>query len=56
MASLRLGAVETIAGLHVAFSHSGATLGLVVGELLAREIVSGNPHPMLASFRANRCG
>jgi glycine/D-amino acid oxidase-like deaminating enzyme len=51
-----LGAVETIAGLHVAFSHSGATLGLVVGELLAREIVSGNPHPMLASFRANRFG
>jgi glycine/D-amino acid oxidase-like deaminating enzyme len=49
-----LGAIETIAGLHVAFSHSGATLGLIVGELLAREIVSGNPHPMLASFRASR--
>ncbi|TIP81669.1 MAG: D-amino-acid oxidase, partial [Mesorhizobium sp.] len=44
------------AGLHVAFSHSGATLGLIVGELLAKEIASGNPHPMLATFRANRFG
>ncbi|MER9119586.1 FAD-binding oxidoreductase [Mesorhizobium sp. M0954] len=49
-----LGCVETVAGLHVAFSHSGATLGLIVGELLAKEIASGNPHPMLATFRPNR--
>jgi len=49
-----LGAVPKIAGLHVAFSHSGATLGLIVGELLAHEIVSGNPNLMLASFRADR--
>jgi glycine/D-amino acid oxidase-like deaminating enzyme len=49
-----LGAIEDIAGLHVAFSHSGATLGLIVGELLAREIVAGNRHPMLASFGADR--
>lgn len=49
-----LGSVETVADLHVAFSHSGATLGLIVGELLAKEIASGNPHPMLATFRANR--
>lgn len=42
--------------LHVAFSHSGATLGLIVGELLAKEIHSGIPHPMLATFRANRFG
>ncbi|MER8379541.1 FAD-binding oxidoreductase [Mesorhizobium sp. M0189] len=49
-----LGSVETVAGLHVAFSHSGATLGLIVGELLAKEIASGNPHPMLATFRASR--
>jgi hypothetical protein len=38
-----LGSVETVADLHVAFSHSGATLGLTVGELLAKEIASGNP-------------
>ncbi|UCI29295.1 NAD(P)/FAD-dependent oxidoreductase [Mesorhizobium sp. B4-1-4] len=49
-----LGELETVPGLHLAFSHSGATLGLIVGELLAREIVSGNPHPMLATFRASR--
>ena len=49
-----LGAIGEIANLHVAFSHSGATLGLIVGELLAGEIVSGTPHPMLASFRAQR--
>ncbi|RWN54223.1 FAD-binding oxidoreductase [Mesorhizobium sp.] len=51
-----LGSVETVADLRVAFSHSGATLGLIVGELLAKEIASGNPHPMLATFRANRFG
>ncbi|TIS57623.1 MAG: FAD-binding oxidoreductase [Mesorhizobium sp.] len=49
-----LGAVEAVTGVHVAFSHSGATLGLVAGELLAREIASGNPHPMLSSFRVHR--
>ena len=49
-----LGAIDALAGLHVAFSHSGATLGLIAGELLAREIVSGTRHPMLASFGAVR--
>lgn len=49
-----LGAVEAVSGVHVAFSHSGATLGLIVGELLAREIVSDTPHPMLANFRVER--
>ena len=49
-----LGAIETEVGLHIAFSHSGATLGLIVGELLAREIVSGDRHPMLSSFGADR--
>ncbi|WP_292515442.1 hypothetical protein [Mesorhizobium sp.] len=48
------GSVETVADLHLAFSYSGATLGLTVGELLAKEIASGNPHPMLATFRASR--
>ncbi|MDX7953704.1 FAD-binding oxidoreductase [Lichenihabitans sp. Uapishka_5] len=50
------GAVAGIAGYHVAFSHSGATLGLIAGELLAEEIVTGAPHPMLAPFRAARFG
>lgn len=49
-----LGPVEGIAGLHVAFTHSGATLGLIAGELIADEIVTGTPHPMLATFRPAR--
>jgi glycine/D-amino acid oxidase-like deaminating enzyme len=51
-----LGAVPGIDGLHVAFTHSGATLGLVAGELLAEEIISGRPSPLLTSFRPGRFG
>lgn len=49
-----LGGLDGIAGCHVAFSHSGATLGLIAGELLADEIVTGEPHPLLATFRPGR--
>jgi glycine/D-amino acid oxidase-like deaminating enzyme len=49
-----LGAVPGVDGLFVAFSHSGATLGLIAGELLADEIVDGVEHPMLAPFRLAR--
>ncbi|HEX8487579.1 MAG TPA: FAD-binding oxidoreductase [Propionibacteriaceae bacterium] len=49
-----LGPLGDIPGLHVAFTHSGATLGLVVGELLAYEIATGTPHPLLAAFRPDR--
>lgn len=45
---------KTIPGYYVAFSHSGATLGLIVGELLAYEIATGAEHPMLAKFRPER--
>ena len=48
------GPVDQIPGLSVAFTHSGATLGLIAGELLAREIVSGTPSPLLATFRPAR--
>ena len=48
------GAVDSIPGLSVAFTHSGATLGLIAGELLAREIVSGTRSPLLAPFRPGR--
>ena len=41
-------------GLFVAFSHSGATLGLIAGELFAGEIATGRAHPMLAKFRPGR--
>lgn len=49
-----LGRLGGIPGLYAAFTHSGATLALVVGELLAYEIVSGSPHPLLAPFTADR--
>jgi len=51
-----LGRVDTLDGLYLAFTHSGATLGLIAGELLAYEVTSGAPHPMLADFNVRRFG
>jgi glycine/D-amino acid oxidase-like deaminating enzyme len=48
------GELQTIPGYFVAFSHSGATLGLIAGELLADEIATGKRHPLLAVFRPER--
>jgi glycine/D-amino acid oxidase-like deaminating enzyme len=49
-----LGAIDGISGYYVAFSHSGATMGLITGELMAREIVTGEVSPLLAKFRPSR--
>ena len=49
-----LGRVDDLDGLYVAFTHSGATLGLIVGELLAYEIITGAAHPMLVDFNVRR--
>lgn len=49
-----LGAVSQVPGLHVAFTHSGATLALIAGELLAEEILTGDPSPLLAEFSPER--
>lgn len=49
-----LGPVPGLAGLHVGFTHSGATLGLIAGELLADQIVTGEAHPLLATFGPGR--
>ncbi len=49
-----LGHVDHVGGLYVAFTHSGATLGLIAGELLAYEIVTGAAHPMLVDFNLRR--
>ena len=51
-----LGRVDEVSGLSIAFTHSGATLGLIAGELLAQEIVEGTAHPMLADFNVRRFG
>jgi glycine/D-amino acid oxidase-like deaminating enzyme len=50
------GALPDVPCYYVAFSHSGATLGLIAGELLAGEIASGERHPLLATFRPERFG
>ncbi|EIM25865.1 NAD(P)/FAD-dependent oxidoreductase [Microvirga lotononidis] len=49
-----LGALDAVPGYFVAFTHSGATMGLITGELLAREIVTGEVSPLLATFRPGR--
>ncbi|HXH33975.1 MAG TPA: FAD-binding oxidoreductase [Plantibacter sp.] len=48
------GEVSQLPGLFVAFSHSGATLGLIAGELLADEIVDGERSALLETFRPGR--
>jgi glycine/D-amino acid oxidase-like deaminating enzyme len=48
------GELQKVPGCFVAFTHSGATLALIAGELLADEVLSGRPHPMLAAFRPER--
>jgi len=48
------GEVSALPGLFVAFSHSGATLGLIAGELLADEIVDGERSALLETFRPDR--
>lgn len=50
------GAVPGIHRLFTLFTHSGATLGLILGELLAEEILTGRPSPVLAPFRIERFG
>ncbi|MDR1188757.1 MAG: FAD-binding oxidoreductase [Bifidobacteriaceae bacterium] len=49
-----VGKVSNRPGLALAFSHSAATVGLVIGELLADELVTGRPSPVLADFRPER--
>jgi glycine/D-amino acid oxidase-like deaminating enzyme len=48
------GELEKVPGCFVAFTHSGATLGLIAGELLAGEVLSGEKHPLFATFRPER--
>ncbi|MFE3037870.1 NAD(P)/FAD-dependent oxidoreductase [Streptomyces canus] len=49
-----VGAVPSVPGYYEAVSHSGITLGPVIGRLLAAEIVSGKRDAMLADFRPER--
>ncbi len=49
-----LGEVDSVPGCYVAFTHSGATLGLIAGELLAQEILTGEKSPLIETFRPSR--
>ncbi|SEE30072.1 NAD(P)/FAD-dependent oxidoreductase [Ruania alba] len=49
-----VGELDDVRGYHVAFTHSGATLGLILGELLAEEILAGTRRDELEPFRPHR--
>lgn len=49
-----VGPVPALDNLFTLFTHSGATLGLILGELVAEEIVTGKPSPVLDAFRLDR--
>lgn len=49
-----VGAVPAVPGYYEAVSHSGITLGPVIGRLLAAEILTGESEEMLADFRPER--
>lgn len=49
-----VGAVPSVPGYYEAVSHSGITLGPIIGRLLASEIRSGKRDEMLADFHPER--
>ncbi len=49
-----VGALSAIPGYYEAVTHSGVTLGPLIGRLLAREILTGEIDPLIAPFRADR--
>ncbi|MFE9559365.1 NAD(P)/FAD-dependent oxidoreductase [Streptomyces sp. NPDC006703] len=49
-----VGAVPSVPGYYEAVTHSGITLGPIIGRLLAAEILRGKRDQMLADFRPER--
>jgi glycine/D-amino acid oxidase-like deaminating enzyme len=49
-----VGAFSEIPGYYEAVTHSGVTLGPLLGRLLAREILTGEVDPLIAPFRPDR--
>jgi glycine/D-amino acid oxidase-like deaminating enzyme len=49
-----VGALSGIPGYYEAVTHSGVTLGPLLGRLLAREILTGEVDQLIAPFRADR--
>ena len=49
-----VGTLPRIPGYYEAVTHSGVTLGPLIGRLLAREILTGEVDPLIAPFRPDR--
>jgi glycine/D-amino acid oxidase-like deaminating enzyme len=49
-----LGPLPGLAGFYTAVTHSGVTLGPLLGRLIAAEILTGTPEPRLAPYRPER--
>lgn len=49
-----VGALSGIPGYFEAVTHSGVTLGPLIGHLLAREILTGEVDPLISPFRPDR--
>lgn len=49
-----VGEVKELSGYYEAVTHSGVTLGPLLGRLLAEEIASGEPSSLLSFFQAER--
>ncbi|MGH2457630.1 MAG: NAD(P)/FAD-dependent oxidoreductase [Chloroflexota bacterium] len=49
-----VGPVPGVEGYYLVFTHSGVTLGPVLGRLVAADVLTGAPDPLLAPFRPDR--
>jgi glycine/D-amino acid oxidase-like deaminating enzyme len=51
-----VGPIPGIPGFYVAVTHSGVTLAPLIGQLVAEEVTTGHPSPLLAEYRVERFG
>jgi glycine/D-amino acid oxidase-like deaminating enzyme len=49
-----VGAVEGLGGYYEAITHSGITLGIIIGRLLSQEVIEGTVDGLLTPFRPAR--
>ena len=49
-----VGAHPELPGFYTVVTHSGITLGPVLGPLVADELLTGRPVPLLAPYRPDR--
>jgi len=49
-----VGGIEGLAGYYEAVTHSGISLGVILGRLLAHEIIDGTVHELIELYRPDR--